>query len=666
MRNTQQWRSITLQPWCVPLLLLTELALIIAIITLFILSRRRTGFVDVGFEERSVDFSSFQGALEWGQGLLWTTLPVFIIGLYKLFRDAVRTALVVETPYIELAASSPGNAVEARKSVYLDYRTSFAIVAWWKALKNKHYFLSICLVLSFIEALVLLPLTARLFATREELLPKTSSVNVLSVFDKSAALGNADYGALMDTVAASWINESPLPRGTDGDYAFSRITPIQTYENFTISVPTNASRQTVDCEAIPTSSASFNTVDESDDIFTVSFSATDRGCSIEGSIATNSESKDFLEAVLTDECSAAAGRARIIFFYGLLSSTGDLSSSTLVSCIPTYWSASGNLTVVTTNNSFNDRLIESPKFEATKHEAQDLGITAQQIEQGIMNVQTFNPAAAGAGNTNAPLRLAELVVRRIQLLNQTYSAQNIINATQRIYPAIYTMLTLTYFYPELATPMEVSGTLAIPQNRLHVVPPVAITMLVILIILLCSTCYLIFYLHTHPTMLAEEPMGLLGAANLLHGSNIPGIVEKQRRHDYFDGCLSRELSNKTHLDDDLKEAACWIQRGPRPYDVTIMMTEPASLQTMAGGIVGEDRQRLINEEAFKSTDIPRLGTYNREHVVQGQIREQEINYMPVSPPEGRDQFYGWHPGQDAGYQNQTQIRRKPVNSHVVY
>ncbi|ETI26233.1 hypothetical protein G647_03010 [Cladophialophora carrionii CBS 160.54] len=624
----KRWRSITLRLWCVPLLLLAEVALIIGIGTLFALSRQRTGFVEVGFGERSLDISSFPGALRWGQGLLWTTLPVLIIGLYKLFRDAVVAALVVETPYIELARTSRDRPVKARKSVYLDYRSYFAIVACGKAWKNKHYFLSICLVLSFVEALGLVPLTARLFAAREELLPKEATINVLSAFDTSAPLGNADYGALMDAVSASWINESPLPRGTDGDFAFSRITPTQPGTNFTISAPTNASRLTMDCTEVPMSSSNLNVVDETDSFVTVSFSTTDRGCDIEGSIPASTDGDDFLEAILTSKCPDAAGNSRIGFFYGAVSTTGDLSNSILVSCIPTYWSAPGTLTVVTTNSAFSGRVVETPKFNASSYNVQDLGIPAQQFEQGVMTVQTFNPATSSAGNTNAPLRLAELIVRRIEALGQSYSAESLINATNRIYPAIYTMLALTYFYPELSQPVAITGTLAVPQNRLHVVPPVAIAMLVILAILLASTGYLIFYLHYHPSILAEEPVGLLGAASLLRQSNIADIIEKYHQQDDFDGRLSRELpknsnsaskemsskkakkkqkkkkKKKQHLDDQLKETWCWVERGERPHELIIKMGRPDESCHMKTGSAGEDEEEEEGSQRAPLDEVP--------------------------------------------------------------
>ncbi|KEF55766.1 uncharacterized protein A1O9_08517 [Exophiala aquamarina CBS 119918] len=660
----QKWRSITLQPWCVPLLLATELALIVGIITLLVLSQRRTGFVEVGFEARSVNFSSFEGALDWGQGLLWTTLPVFIVGLYKLFRDSVRTALVFETPYIELAAAGRGKAVEAGKSVYLDYRTSFSIVAWWKAWKNKHYFLSLCLILSFVEALALVPLTARLFAVHEELLPRESLLNVLSVFDTAAALANADYGALMDAVAASWINESPLPRGTDGEYAFSRITPMQPYRNFTISAPMNASRLNVDCESVPTSSKTFTLVDESDNIFTLGFSATDRGCPIEGSIAANADSDDFLEAGLTSNCSEETGRSRVTFFYGSLSSTGDLLTPILVSCIPTYWSATGNLTVVTTENSFSDRAAETPRFHPAAHEVEDLGITAQQFEDGVMTVRTFNPATTSAGNTNAPLRLAELIVRSIKVLDQNFSAQNIIDATQRIYPAIYTMLALAYFYPELGTPIQVSGTIAIAQNRLHVVPPVAITMVAILVILFCSTTYLIFYLQSHPSILAEEPIGLFGAANLLSGSNIPDVIERYHRQGIFDGRQDQSIpeGRAKNVDDEVKKAKCWIEPGRRQYSLIVKMAAPSSLQDVAGGMIREDSQRLINEEApYKIPELATSVAGDDRQFANHQAQDQEMTYVTTPSPGVAGQFYDQYPSQSVGYFNRTTIQRKPVN-----
>ncbi len=659
---------MTLRLSCVPFLLLAEVALIVAISTLFALSRQRIGFVEIGFEERSLDLSTLPGALSWGQGLLWTSLPVFIIGLYKLFRNAVIAALVVETPYIELARSSNDKPVEARKSVYLDYRTCLTIVACGKAWKNKHYFLSICLFLSFVEALGLVPLTARLFAAREEILPKEATLDVLSVFDTRPLLTNANYGTLMDAVLASWVNESPLPRGTDGDFSFGRIAPTQSTGNFTISAPMNASRLTMDCVEVPMSSTTINVVKEADSFVTVSFSATDQDCNVTGSIPARTDGNDFLEAILRGDCPDTAGRLRIGFFYGTVSTAGDLTNPILVSCIPSYWSAHGTLTVETTNSTLSGRVVETPKFNATGYDIQDLGIRAQEFEEGVMKVQTFNPATTSSGNTNAPLRLAELIVRRIEARAQPYSANALIEAANRIYPAIYTMLALTYFYPELSTPVTVTGTLAVPENRLHVFSPVAIAMLAILAVLLASTIYLIPYLHYHPSILAEEPVGLLGAASLLRRSNITDIVEKYHQQKDFDGRLGRELpkkeredekrkknknknkekkkgkkekeekkkKKKQHLDDQLKEMKCWIEHGGRPHELVIRMDQPGDghLHDVTGAGAQEGDGDSQGRVAFMASKL-RPATYNGQaggHVYS-RIPVQEAGYELRPRPE---------------------------------
>ncbi|KAJ9654714.1 hypothetical protein H2198_006304 [Neophaeococcomyces mojaviensis] len=559
------WRSIALQPVIVALLLLSELALIASIIALWILSGFYAGFIKVGSRGSGLGIFSAQGKLDHGQSLLWTTLPTLVLTLYRIFREAVIAALVVETPFIELHKSAT-QRTKVRKSVYVDYRTSFSIVAWYKALQNRHTFLGLCMLFSFVVSLALVPLAGGLFTEGEEMLASNSTVNVLSAFDSSVDISILDYSRLLDAVSASWINTAPYPAGTDGYFPLPRIEPTTSHENYTISSTTETSQLSLDCRIID--DATLTSEAKTANILEISFTANDRDCAISGDILltfAKNPNLDYLKAISELECPSSAGRTRVILFYVKASSLGGLQSSILVSCIPSYWMVSGTVSVIGVTG-FSDRRIQTPSFEERSRMVKELPDQKRgQFEQGVTDLLIINVGS----EVNSAGRLAELVARYIDSKNLEFTGSVLTEALSTIYAAIYTMLCVDRFYPTLAQPIQQDGILRIPENRLHVVVPVAITMLIIFALLIVETVYLIVYLERHPSILAEEPIGLVGAANLLHNSNIPSLVAKFHDEPESDGRLrkpilqantTRRNSKIEYTDDPLLDRDCWVER----------------------------------------------------------------------------------------------------------
>lgn len=582
-----QWRSIVLRPGIVALLLSAEISIISTIATLWVLSNARTGFMNVGFRGSSSAVFSVQGALDRGQPLLWTTLPVIVLTLYRLFREAVVSALVVETPFMELHKSSLASPTTIQKSIYLDYRTSFSIVAWFKAVKNKHTFLGLCMLFSFVVSIALVPLVGGLFIEGEELSATNAKFDLLSILDTTTDITILDYGRLFDVVSASWVYAAPYPSGTEGSFPLPSIAPVQGFHNYTISLPVTTSQLSLDCEII--SDAEFTTKTETENIALQAFSATDRNCAIFGDIAIGDRNSYYLGAFTQQDCPDVAGRTRVVLFSVPVISTGDMQDPALISCIPSYWSVNGTVGIVRRTDLAGE-VTETPSFSATSRRIQELpDLKRQQFEQGVMSVQSIN-----IGSTvNAPDRLGELVAGYVESKNLKFTSESLIKAASTVYPAVYVMLCLNHFYPDLAQPIQREGVLHIPENRLHVVEPVAIAMLLILTILVVESIYLIVYLHKHPSILAEEPVGLFGAANLLHGGNITSLVAKFHRDPEFDGRLRRpvkpvdyycvysspfKLVNTTgkkpktvNTDDSILNGKCWVDREPETGQLKIVV-----------------------------------------------------------------------------------------------
>lgn len=573
-----QWRSIVLRPGIVLLLLFAEVSLIAAIIALWVVSHIHAGFINVGVRGYGSTVFSVQGALDRGKPLLWTTLPVVILTLYRLFREAVVAALVVETPFIELHMSSSVRPTKIRKSIYVDYRTSLNVVAWYKALQNSHTLLGLCMLFSFVVSIALVPLAGGLFTEGEELTATNTTFGLLSVLNTTADISIVDYGRLFDFVSASWIYTAPYPSGTDGRFALPHIAPTKNLENYTISLPATTSQLSLDCKVI--SDAKITTKTETDNIALRAFSATDRECSISGDIAVGSNNAYYLGAFSLQDCPDIAGRTRMVLFSVPVFRSGGTQDPTLISCIPSYWNVNGTVSV-DRSTDFTGRLTERPSFSETSRVTTELpNAKRKQFEQGVINVQSINIGS----KVNAPDRLAELVDRYIESNGLAFTEESLISAAGTVYAAIYTMLCLDQFYPPLAQQIPQEGVLRIPENRLHIVEPVAIAMLVILFILIVETVYLIVYLHKHPSILAEEPIGIVGAANLLHDSNISHLIAKLHHAPGFDGRLrrpvtqvntTRKKSKTPNTDDGLLDRECWVERQPDSWRVKIVVGSEA-------------------------------------------------------------------------------------------
>jgi hypothetical protein len=569
-------------------------SLVGGIIALWVLSDVHTGFINVGFRGSASAIFSLQGALDRGQPLLWTTLPTVILTLYRLFREAVVTALVVETPFIELHKSSSERPTKVRKSIYVDYRTSFSIVAWYKALQNSHTFLGLCIMFSFVVSIALVPLAGGLFTEGEELSATNAAINLLSTFDPTVNISIVDYGRLFDTVSASWIHTAPYPARTEGHFALPRIGPTQYLQNYTISLPATTSQLSLDCKVI--SGAAFTTEAETTNIARKAFSAIDRDCAISGDVAMGYTFPSYLKAFSEQNCPDVAGRTRVVLFYIPPSLSGNMQDPTLISCIPSYWIVNGTVSV-SGSTGFTGRLIETPSFSETSRVIEELpDLKRQQFEQAVIRVQTINIGS----KVDAPNRLAELMARYIDSKGLDFTEESLIEAASTVYAAIYTMLCIDQFYPTLAQPIQQEGILRIPENRLHVVEPVAIAMLVVLAILIVETAYLIIYLHKHPSILAEEPIGLVGAANLLHDSNISCLVAKFHHEPGFDGRLRRPVTqaNTTwekfkipNTDDGLSERECWAERDPTSGRLRIVVKSKA---------MGPECPRPLHEHTFSA------------------------------------------------------------------
>lgn len=564
-RARKTWRSLTLRSWVFSLLLSTEIGLLVGIVILLVLSKQNDGFVTIGTQTITEPALSYEDTVQRAKPLLWTSVPTLIFTFYRIFRDSVITSFIVETPYMELYKTIQGRATKLGRSAYLDYRTYLAPVALFKAFKNRHRFLGACMLIFFLVSIILVPLAARLFAEGMELDTTTMNINMLSSYMPPENMSIVDYAAVMDAVSASWIYGASYPSSTDGTYSFPRVSPKEARDNYTVTVDTSSPQLSLDCALVDSPITSFEQATA--DTGQIKFSGDDRGCAVSGTVSFSSAWNTYLRAFETHSCDESVRAIRLFYFYATARNAGrEPDHSAIVSCIPAFWNVTGFLDVVSTVG-FTQKRVEVPAFTATSHEVADLpAFSDQQFTYSIMGVGTLNPSSGA--DINTPNRVAELVARDIAAKKLVLSEAMIIDSAKIIIPAIYTMMNVQYYFPDLPISAQQEGVLRVPENRLHVVTYAAAIMLAILGMLIVETICLFIYVHKHCTILPEEPVGLIGAANLLHNSNIPQIIDTFHQHPEFNGRLHRELdrpeSEKTTQRSWLSTLTCRSKKPKKP------------------------------------------------------------------------------------------------------
>ena len=224
----ERWLDRALKRWwSLSLFAAFDLSLMAAVIALTIVSSRRQGFVTVPESTVSSDDktqapgSSPSGS--WNVGIVWTALPSVVFQIFSAYWAWIAGTLAIRQPYVELRkkGGSP-----AKKSVLLDYRTTFVVWRWFKAFSLGHGTVGAALLLALALQFVVSPLSARLFATQLVVVSTEIPVSFYSKFSQTGIQGeNRDWRSVIQTVAATLIHHGENPSWTDNEFAFRPFTP---------------------------------------------------------------------------------------------------------------------------------------------------------------------------------------------------------------------------------------------------------------------------------------------------------------------------------------------------------------------------------------------------------------------------------------------------------
>ena len=341
--ETSQWLSWKLEWWYTIILCLLNCSLIATIIVLDQLSHRNNGFVKVPIFTDASFFTKLVHAHKY-YSILWTSLTSFVFTVFGLLWAATVSGAADRQPFVELKRGG-----SARRTILLDYRSYPALYNWCVAFRNKHSHIALGMTLSLLFTAIAVPLSARLVFAQPAF--RASSLNLTSdsSFNLDAITSRTNLQPFINVADAIHVYGTRPPSWMTNEYAFSRF--ILPSEDANISISNTAYSSLVDCRIIQPSQYSTSISSSGADTGAVTFRFNDRGCDINKFIGTTSNSKLYSKLWYQRSCSDAFS-TRIGLITGLYSATSPthLTHLTLLSCIPTYWSTTGTLTISATRS----------------------------------------------------------------------------------------------------------------------------------------------------------------------------------------------------------------------------------------------------------------------------------------------------------------------------
>ena len=520
-------------------LLLLELGIISTIIVLLIVSDKRSGFVGLNYTPKFfLRHPGLANAL-W-PGFFFSVLPTFLMGVYSNFRAATLSAVWDRQPFVELAKEEQSSSPQV--TVMLDYSK----VGWKrgiKALQNGHYVIAACAILGYVYSYGLVSLTSYLFTQHSFDMNKTLPALVLKEFN-SALFSETDFRPALDTVTAIQLYDANQPAWVSGGYTFAPFAVNVTSGNVTIeSLGYSAN---LDCAVITQSQYTLQ-----NDSNPFNISVNDRGCNISNPFPLPNLQPVAMLTWVDQSCSVQSGSSRLLVISGntTLEDPQMWSNLSFISCIPTYWKTPGYLTI-----NFG---LESEPFVASfvplNEGTQIYWDTASIYQTTLQTLSAFDIDSEIDAND-----FGRLVYNFAEKPDpgSPLDGQQVMASTFTIYASIFAVYSSSVSFESVSPASNTTCVVTESVTRLIVVQPISYAILSILAVGFLLTIKLLFY-TSQPSILVEEPIGLLGAAAILQESDIMEIVMKARfeaiEGDYrpFDGKILEQASEK------LSDVSCY-------------------------------------------------------------------------------------------------------------
>ncbi|WYZ43646.1 hypothetical protein EsH8_VII_000082 [Colletotrichum jinshuiense] len=353
------------------------------------------------------------------------------------------------------------------------------------------------------------------------------SESVPIIYEKAYNIDNInatlDWRPVLDTVAATLLYGGNKISWTDNERAFRPFAiDSQLATKSDLAANTTAYSGYLNCELVMD-----YTITSSGD--SVQVSGSDRGCAFKQSFTVVETQEKYLKTTVDFDCSADAYYSRLVFTAAKYSDStrNNIDDIKVISCATGYRQVSGTLRVSpSTGAPTVDSFIEMGEPNTSRPKLWRV------FEQGILGPVSFNPQAKWSTSDMGSLIL--YYAQRAQPSNPLGS-EALMEAIPKVFTAIYSNTIAIHGFDSLSGFETTTGIAFVPTTRLFVVPSVAYIIIAFLAIALCSVGFVFFRLQDTPSILTEEPQGLLSMAAVLEKSELLDIASDIRQEAGFDG-----------------------------------------------------------------------------------------------------------------------------------
>ncbi|WQF78793.1 hypothetical protein CDEST_03807 [Colletotrichum destructivum] len=500
---------------------LLDIAMVITIIVLTIESSQKGGFVTLATHNTtSADQNSVTFNVPWNLGLLWTSLPSLAFSLFGAYWTWIASSLAERQPYVELRKAG---GADAEVSILLDYRVVATVWRWWGAFRKSHFTVGTMTLLSVFLSYLIAPLAARLFVAQAVAASQPVSIAYTKAYNIDNINATLDWRPVLDTVSATLLYGGNSIPWTDGERAYRPFAAnSQLAPKSAMAANTTAYSGYLSCELVKD-----YTVTSNGD--SVQVSGSDRGCDFKQSFTVINTQETYLKTTVEFDCSANAHYSRLVFTAARYSNSAsnNIDNISVISCATGYRQVAGTLRVSSPASTPTVvSFVETGEPDTSRPKLWRV------FEQGILGPVTFNPQAKWSTTDMGNLIL--YYAQRARASNPLGS-EALMEAIPKVFTAIYMNAVAIHGFDGLTNLETASGTAFVPTTRLFVVPWVAYVIIVFLAVTLCSVGFVFFRLQDTPSILTEEPQGLLSMAAILEKSELLEVVSDIRQEDGFTG-----------------------------------------------------------------------------------------------------------------------------------
>ncbi|KAH6679887.1 hypothetical protein F5X68DRAFT_223707 [Plectosphaerella plurivora] len=503
-----------------------DIVLVAVVVALYVVSDRNTGFVTVpsGINSTRSGRDSDIFDIPWDLGVLWTALPSFTFALFGAYWAWIAHSLAERQPYVELRKDAGS---DARRAVLLDYRVVGSVWRWWGALRMSHYTVGTTTLLSIALTYLIAPLAARLFAAQPVAAPHEVPIFYNETYNLQSINATSDWRPVLNVVSATLLYGGRNIPWTTNERAFRPFgADASIISTSKMEGKTTAYSAYLNCELIKD-----YTLTTGDKAGEVEISGTDRGCDFTQSFGVGGTQEIYLTSTVEFGCSAQAFFSRFLFTAAKQSPTSstNITDISVISCATGYRQVEGMVTVSPTPGSDTpsvESFVETGERDTTRPTLWRV------FESAILGLVTINPQAKWSTTDMANVILYS--AQRAQPSN-FLDPDLLLETIPRVFTSVYANTVAIHGFDPLSENETSTGTAFIPITRLFVVPWVAYVILAFLATTLGTVVFVFFRLQRTPSILTEEPQGLLSMAAILDRSELLYIASHMRQEIGFDG-----------------------------------------------------------------------------------------------------------------------------------